>query len=191
MQALIPSYILPAVSGEETTMLCVEIDSIPANSNPFHYELSKVGTHLDDKTTVMWNTPYRDRSLNHVDIIDGPTGQRWRLIRLAKTLRYDPVVYIRDEYAQGNSFGPYGLIDVPDGAYRSVKPVHADEFEYPAGVFKLPVYFVMGNYAVLESFLETATLESLREEIDMTFVNDRVFNAEEFLQLYKSYQFNL
>ena len=50
--------------------------SIPANSNPFHHDLCRMGVRVNDRFMVMWD----HMAKNELVIVDMTTGERHRFI---------------------------------------------------------------------------------------------------------------
>ena len=50
--------------------------SIPAGENPFHYDLFRMGTRINDRFMVMWEYTAK----NELVIVDIATGERHRVI---------------------------------------------------------------------------------------------------------------
>lgn len=52
-----------------------KMDSIPADSNPFHYDLDRQGTQINERFMAMFHSAYPDELI----IIDLKTGTRTKL----------------------------------------------------------------------------------------------------------------
>jgi hypothetical protein len=53
-----------------------QVESIPPNSNPFHYDLYHMGTQLDKEYTIMYHDFDKN---NYIYIIEKSTGKRIQL----------------------------------------------------------------------------------------------------------------
>ena len=72
------TYYFPSQPVAQQPISVMEIESIPPNSSPFHYDLSRMGVHIGGDWTIMYNSN-DSKGIDRVVLVNTKTGRRFDL----------------------------------------------------------------------------------------------------------------
>lgn len=176
MNDLIPFFIKPVRLGQPVNMVMVQMDSFPPHSNPFHHDLTRMGTPINDEVMIMHSTPMKAHAMTDIIYVNIVTGDRWRMVPVPVTPEYEECFRVRD-FMKGD---PIRTILFMDHDYSVRVKYHPTPGETsviatPVGAFKQPSYIWFGNFCVLESFLSRSSIDDLATVLeDQTHDDDKV-----------------
>lgn len=152
----LPFFVKNPTLTQKVTMVSVELSSIPANSNPFHYDPVSVG--VDIRKGIMCMTT--DTGKDHwprMYLCNPVTGQQFAQVPVPVDPLFEQVIQLP------TNTGVDGLIAFTSPTYGdkpSFKYVSLDEIELrrvvrtPVGTFQSPVYIMIDDTAILYEIVD-------------------------------------